>query len=262
MHESALARMRQDVSPIRHGESPLRVFGLTAGPSGLVPPQPPGWSHLVTLRAGAAMVESGRVRTLLTPDLGLWLPAGVPYALDLRTRCDLRILYCAAGSAPVRAVGAVAPSALLRESIERATRCGYLDPARSRDAHLLAVMHDELAALTDAPRCTLPLPLDAALRAAVEHALGAPEEPPSVAALARAANVSTRTFERRFARETGLTPREWCRRARLIAAVVALAAGASVTEAGLACGYASLSAFISAYRTMFGTTPGRPRVAL
>jgi transcriptional regulator GlxA family with amidase domain len=151
--------------------------------------------------------------------------------------------------------------ALLLESIERAVQCGYLDPARDRDARLLAVMHDELAALTDVrPAFTLPSPRDPNLRTAIQRVLASPEEMPSIASLASTANLSVRTFERRFIEETGLTPRTWLRRARLITAVVALASGASVTEAGLACGYSSLSAFICAYRTTFGTTPGRLRL--
>ncbi|MBD5633132.1 MAG: helix-turn-helix domain-containing protein, partial [Candidatus Eremiobacteraeota bacterium] len=59
------------------------------------------------------------------------------------------------------------------------------------------------------------------------------------------------------ARETGLSPRAWLRRARLSAAAVALASGASVSEAAFASGYGSPSAFVAAYRLTFGVTPGR-----
>jgi len=261
MSERALARKRQDVSPMRHGESPLRVFGLTAGPTGLVPPQPAGWSHLVTVRAGVVAVEARGRQTLVTPELAMWIPEGVAYALDLRMRSELRVLYCATDQVPARGFGVVTMSALLLEAIERATHSGYLDPARDRDAHLLAVMQDELAALTEAQTAfTLPWPHDPSLCAAVRRALASPDDRPSITSLAREAHLSVRTFERRFVEETGLTPRAWLRCARLIAAVVALASGASVTEAGLACGYSSLSAFICAYRTMFGVTPGRLRL--
>ncbi len=125
-------------------------------------------------------------------------------------RCELRILYCATGKVPDRALGTVAMPSLLHELIERATQRGYLDPAHDRDARLLAVMHDELAALTDA--------------------------------------------------KTAFTAFAPSSNARLIAAVVALVSGASVTETALACGYSSLSAFINAYRTLLGTTPGRMRL--
>ena len=258
MPANSLARSRQDVAPKRHGESPLRVYGLDLGPTGLVPPQPPGWAHLVSIRSGVAMLRCDGRQSLLSPEFAMWVPAGIPYALDLRMRCRLRIVFCAADLHPERRFGSVTMNALLHELIGRAMACGYLDPSRVRDARLLAVMNDELAALADAKGApALAVPRDAALLAAIERVLAAPEDAPSIAALAQAAGFSPRTFERRFMRETGLTPREWLRRARLITALVALASGASVTEAGLACGYSSISAFIAAYRAMFGRTPGR-----
>jgi AraC-like DNA-binding protein len=262
MRDTALARSRHELSPIRHGESALRVFGLDLGATQLVPPQPPGWAHLVTVRAGALAARSAGRQTLVIPGRALWVPAGIPYALALRTRCKLRILYVATAIAPARSAGALTVTPLLDELLERAMRRGYLDPAEPRDRRLAAVVHDELLALPAASGDhELVLPRDPALARAVEWALAARETRPSIAALARAAALSIRTFERRFKIETGLSPRAWLRRARLLEAMAALAGGASVTETGLACGYASLSAFIAAYRAAFGTTPGRASVS-
>jgi len=258
MRDTALARSRHELSPIRHGESPLRVYGLDLGATQLVPPQPPGWAHLVTVRSGVVAVRSAGRQTLVMPGRGLWIPAGIRYALDLRTRCKLRILYAATELAPPLGKGAVVVTALLDELLERAMRRGYLDPAQPRDRRLAAVIHDEIDGLPAASGDhALVMPSDPALCAAVAYALGPHETLPAIAALARAAHLSVRTFERHFKSETGLAPRAWLRRARLLDAMAALASGASVTEAGLACGYASLSAFIAAYRATFGTTPGR-----
>jgi AraC-like DNA-binding protein len=44
---------------------------------------------------------------------------------------------------------------------------------------------------------------------------------------------------------------------RLINAVGYLCNGANVTDAALACGYNSTSAFIAAFKKQFGVTPGR-----
>jgi len=262
MRDTALARARHELSPIRHGESPLRVYALDLGPTRLEPPRPAGWSHLVTVRAGVVAVRHAGRQTLVVPGRGRWIPAGDSYTLDLRTRCRLRILYCSAPTAPAYGPGPVTVSALLEELLERAMHRGYLDPAQPRDARLLAVIADEVAGLPAAGEAhALVLPRDPLLLASVEHALAAAEAPPAIAALAAAVHLSMRTFERRFKAETGRSPRAWFRHARLIEAMAALAAGASVTEAGLACGYASLSAFIAAYRAAFGTTPGRSSVS-
>jgi AraC-like DNA-binding protein len=256
-----LARTRQRVAPLRHTDGALpaealRTFALDIGPSTFVPPQPAGWSQLVMLRAGSALLQCEGVRTSLSREIACWLPGNATYALDLRTRCEVRIVYVAAAVYSV-AFGPVETSPLLFELVERAVRCGYLDPAVARDARLQAVINDELANLRAATSVhSLALPRSPKLLAAIEAQASSPESP-NIGALAAAAGMSLRTFERRFIRETELTPRAWLRRARLHAALVALQSGASVTEAGFACGYASLSAFVAAYRAVFGVTPGR-----
>jgi len=217
-----------------------------------------GWSVLVWTRSGAVTVRTeGRIAHACRAT-AVWVPRGVEFGVESGGRCDLRIGYFAAGFVPDRPFGAVVASGVLREIVERAVVCGYLDPANGRDARLLAVAADEVAALEPASEAfELPLPRDVRLRAALERAVARPDAMPSVAELAAIAGLTLRTFERHFAHETGMTPRAWLQRARLRAAALALAFGASITEAGLASGYASLSAFIAAYRSVAGVTPGR-----
>jgi len=50
---------------------------------------------------------------------------------------------------------------------------------------------------------------------------------------------------------------EWRRRCRLLHAMGPLVRGSSVTDVALETGYASTSAFVSAFRGLFGVTPGR-----
>ena len=52
---------------------------------------------------------------------------------------------------------------------------------------------------------------------------------------------------------------EWRQGARLMAAAASLLQGDSVTSAALDAGYASTSAFITAFRSRFGQTPGALR---
>jgi AraC-like DNA-binding protein len=257
MGRASLARSRQSVSPIRH-DGPFRTFGLDAGPLVFAPSQPPGWSHLVMVRSGTATLRADNALAFVDPVTATWVPAGLGFALELHGPCALRIAYVANDFTPARALGAVRVSALLVEIVERTVLRGYLDPAEARDARLLAVASDELRALETArERDALALPRDPGLIRAIEFALRSPDRTPSVAELANVAACSLRSFERLFRRETGLAPRAWLRRARLYAASSALASGASVTEAGFACGYTSSSAFVAAYKSVFGITPGR-----
>jgi AraC-like DNA-binding protein len=257
MSEQNLARSRQRIARLRQVERSLRTFALDLGPSTFVPPRSAGWAQLLLLRSGSALLQCRGAWVSLDRETAFWIPADEAYVLDLRTRCELRIVYASAPTHLARSLGPLETSALLFELVERAVRCGYLDPNASRDARILSVIDDELANLrtaTPAHRLVSPSSLDllVAVEAYVERT-----ESPNVRALASGAGMSLRTFERRFIRETGLTPRAWLRRARLYAALVALQSGASVTEAGFACGYSSLSAFVAAYRAVFGETPGR-----
>jgi hypothetical protein len=58
-----------------------------------------------------------------------------------------------------------------------------------------------------------------------------------------------------FSDETGMTIESWRQKARLVHSAAALAEGASVTNASLASGYDSPSAFSAAFRRQFGVTP-------
>jgi AraC-like DNA-binding protein len=250
----------QSAGAFPQSEGPLRIFALDMGHGAFVPPAPQGYAQLVALRSGSATVRCEGIRTLVAPGTAVWVPAGAAYGLELHARCELRILYVAAELGHVRSLGPVGAGALLLELIERAVVAGYLDPAEPRHARVLAVMNDELVALAAAaPANVLVLPRDAALLASVERSLAAFDAAPPIEILARDAAMSPRTFGRRFRRETGITPREWLRRARLARAMAALSGGASVTEAALEAGYSSLSAFVAAYRALFGVTPGRAR---
>lgn len=268
MPQDRLARSRHAVSRTRQtvcdgsagalAEGPIRSFGLDAGAGGLVPPQPRGWAHLVSVRSGVAELRCERARAFVTPNVAVWIPNGVPYALDLRTACRLRILYADAATCVARGFGPVEMTPLLRELVERAVTSGFLDARTPAHRNVTSVIFDELATLRDAHAASvLVVPHDTVLLALAERIRSQPDGTLGIGAIAAESGMSLRTFERRFAAETGLAPREWIRRARLVAALVSLASGASVTEAGLACGYSSLSAFIAAFRALHGFTPGR-----
>lgn len=252
-----LARSRQPVSPLRQSEGRLRTFALDLGPSIFAPPLAPGYAQLVTVRRGAGLLHCAEARVVLTSAHAAWVPERTPYALELHTRCELRVLY-AESKHYDRAFSPVRPTSLLVELIERVVVAGYLDPSNVREARLLSVLDDELVDLAKGSAAdALISPRDPHLLAAVNRALEDGDDVPPIAALACFACMSVRTFERRFRRETGLTPREWLCRARLARAAMALASGATVTEAALGCGYASLSAFVAAFRRTFGVSPGR-----
>ena len=66
-----------------------------------------------------------------------------------------------------------------------------------------------------------------------------------------------RTLQRLFKPETGTTFGRWRTQLRLQHGVIALGQGQNVTTTAATSGYREASAFIAAFRSAFGTTPGR-----
>lgn len=86
-------------------------------------------------------------------------------------------------------------------------------------------------------------------------------EAPSIRDLACKVGLSTRQFERLFARDVGLKPSAYARRVRLQHATFLLKTTLkSIAEVALDCGFADAPHFTRAFQGMFGTTPGRVRL--
>ena len=73
--------------------------------------------------------------------------------------------------------------------------------------------------------------------------------------MAADAGMSRRTFTRLFRAQTGASFAAWRQQVCLQAAIARLTQGQSVTRVALDLGYASPSAFASAFRRVLGATP-------
>jgi AraC-like DNA-binding protein len=105
------------------------------------------------------------------------------------------------------------------------------------------------------PGAALPLPVDLRALAAAMRVLESPAEGVSLKALARQYGVGARTLERLFRAETGMSFGLWRQKARLLESIRMLVENRSVTDAAFESGYASVSAYIAAFKLTFGCTP-------
>lgn len=153
-------------------------------------------------------------------------------------------------------------SPLLRELILRTVERAGLDSRVAPDTWLIRLLEEEvkaaMAAAEDSP-LALPMPTDDRALALAHHVLARPlnVNGESVDELAQQHGVARRTLERRFRDETGMSLGMWRQKARLLNSIRLLAEGESVTDAALDSGYSSVSAFIAAFKSTFGCTPGR-----
>jgi AraC-like DNA-binding protein len=254
-----LSRSGRAVSRFRHDDAhPVRWFGLGFRGTTLQPPGPPGWHRLIAARSGACLARAAGLVATISTDHGMLVADGVPVQLHASERIDVRMLYLDVSRmrtdiTPSRAV-AITP--LLRELTERNVERGALDARNIADSHLIDVIFDEAHALAGVP-FALAFPSDPRALRAAEHCLAAGDATIDRRRLAEIAGTSARTLERLFVRQTGCSVGRWQRRMRLLAAARSLAAGGSLNDSAFNAGYASPSAFISAFRRTFGITPGR-----
>ncbi len=218
------------------------------------------WGQLAFCNSGVMRVVSDATVWLAPPTRAIWLPAGVPHEIVMKGDVATRFLYIApelAARLPIQAqVLEVLP--LLREVILHILRIRMLDPTRPEHDRLGGLLIDLLVEARPQD-LALPLPRDRRALALAEWVQNAPADPAPLAHAARHAGASLRTLQRLFPAETGLTLEAWRQKARLIAAISSLSAGAPVAVTAADCGYESPSAFITAFKRQFGVTPGRYR---
>ncbi len=215
------------------------------------------WHQLLYASDGVMAVETDDGTWVVPPQRAVWVPAGVEHALTMHGAVFMRTLYLKPTASRRRddRCHVLHVSPLLRELILHIVALGALESRHQGHRQLHGVL-TELLTQGPLPPLRLPMPLDPRARAAAELL----QEDPSrvwTAARARLTAASTRTLERLFHEETGLSFGRWRQQLRLLHALTLLAKGGKVGSVALDVGYQSPSAFISAFRRTFGVTPGQ-----
>ena len=135
---------------------------------------------------------------------------------------------------------------------------GALDSRQTPHQLLLGVLLEEIRIAPLLP-LSLPMPLDEQAAAVASYLMDDPTSDMAIEQLGKQFGVSPRTLERRFQSETGLSFGLWRQKARMLNSLRSLTPEGSVTAAALDCGYASVSAYIAAFKKTFGCTPSRFR---
>jgi AraC-like DNA-binding protein len=216
------------------------------------------WVQFSYAISGVLGVHTAEGSFFAPPQWGVWIPAGVEHEVVTSMRAEMRSLYVRTQNsswAPTRCrVLEVTP--LARELIKSFCLLPAAYPeADSQEARLVQVLLDQLAQLPEVG-FSLPLPRHAKLLGLCNELIEDPSQLITLHDWATRLGTSEKTLMRLFQRETGLSFRGWRQRARLLSSLSALEEGDSVTNTALACGYDSTSAFIAAFKGLFGYTPG------
>ncbi|MBV6289741.1 AraC family transcriptional regulator [Pseudomonas aegrilactucae] len=216
------------------------------------------WVQFSYAISGVLGVYTAEGSFFAPPQWGVWVPAGVEHEVITSTRAEMRSLYirceASAWAEPRCRVLEVTP--LARELIKQFCLfpVEYAE-GESPEAHLVQVLLEQLQGLPEVG-FSLPLPQHPRLLEVCNALLEQPEQDHGLGYWAERLGRSEKTLMRLFQRETGLSFRGWRQRMRLLSSLEALEQGQGVTQAALGCGYESTSAYIAAFKGLFGATPG------
>ena len=140
-----------------------------------------------------------------------------------------------------------------------AERLATLSPdhwGSARYNRLSEVFLDELYESTEHP-LTLPLPTEPRLLQIARLLMDDPSDTRTGPELARWAGLSPRSLSRHWASAVGMSLTRYRQVSRLLKSLEGLAAGKSVQQVAWQVGFDSVSSYISAFRSAFGSTPGK-----
>lgn len=210
------------------------------------------WSE----RGVVTMFVDDRLWTV-PPGMGLWIPRGVVHEGTVESKVAFRATFFAPESwtrAWTRPV-AVKVNPAVQQLLVHLARTGM--PARERlRAQQVCIDMLELAESFD---IDVPIPRDPRLRTLVDSVVKDPSDDRSLEQWAGRLNLSSRTITRAFSAELAMTFAQWRRLVRMRSALGLLAGGMSVSTVGRRVGYGTTSAFVAAFRTVVGCTPGDVR---
>jgi AraC-like DNA-binding protein len=241
-----------------YGRGQVRTLAWRYAPNEHVGSHSHAWHQLIYAAFGVMTVETAEGAWIVPTHRAVWVPAGTPHAITMSGVVDMRTLYFSPRLAwsPPRGCRVVSVPPLVRELVLHAIELGGLDRRVAKHRPVLALLTERLSTLPAAP-LQLPQVKDPRALAVATRVLGGPGERLTLGELAKDAGGSKRTIERAFQHDTGMTFGRWRQHARLVHALRLLAAGRPVTAVALDVGYDSVSAFVSGFRKVFGTTPGR-----
>lgn len=216
-----------------------------------------GWAQMVYATSGTLAVVLDDQSFVISPEQAAWLPPGLRHQVGSLFGADFKSLWIAAdvvcGTMNRPIVFQVSP--LLRALVIEAAALDAAGDRGDYTGRVTQLILDQLARVDPLPY-SLPWPTSAPLTHLCEALHEDPADPRTLRDWSETLHMSLRTLSRRFEAETGMSFRSWQRRVRLFRALELLQGAGDVTQVALTLGYASASAFIYAFRTEFGASPG------
>jgi AraC-like DNA-binding protein/quercetin dioxygenase-like cupin family protein len=241
-------------------ERPQRVIAYVSDLSrgGGLPPHRHARAQLLAVTSGSIAVIAGGSTFVAPPDRAVWVPAATVHETRHLASTRLRTFYVAPKSARrlPQHTTVLRVSPLMREVISVLVARPRDYDEGGPDGRLVTVLLDLIEA-SPGLALSVPIPKSDDLVGLAYRILEAPAGSSELRDHARNLKISTRTLERRFKGETGISLRSYRRQAKLLKALELLASGVRVSRISDLLGFNEPSAFIAMFKNATGITPGR-----
>lgn len=240
------------------GPAPIHGLGMELVLGGKIDVHRHYRGQVMTAPSGVVTVKVGGRAYLVAGKKGVWIPEGIQHEVTASTDVKLRNLQIARQLAPAlpHSVSPILVSPLFGELLSSAIEGNQWFGANSREAKILDLLVLEFQLANDLV-FSFPEPRDLRLRKICAALHKNPADQRSLTDWADIAGGCTRTLERLFRKETGLTFAQWRRQLRLHDSIVRLHSGQPVTSVAFDAGYENTSSFIEMFRRLTGRTPGQ-----
>ncbi|HKT97578.1 MAG TPA: helix-turn-helix transcriptional regulator [Paraburkholderia sp.] len=219
------------------------------------------WYQMIYATDGALTVAAQEKSFVTSPKECVWLPPRIPHRVGSLYGAQFRSLWFAedAGFDVPQNLTVFGITPLLKELIVEAAAVvsqpvheGYAD-------RVTGLIVDQFRRMKSITR-SLPWPSGGSrLSTLCETLYANPADSCGLKTWGDRLGMSERSLARHFELEVGVTFRTWRRLLRLHKALEMLSSGMDVTQTALELGYGSTSAFVFAFRTEMGYSPGHMR---
>ena len=214
------------------------------------------WHQMAYAISGVLTVAVEGHSFVISPEQGVWLPAGLPHRVGSLLGAEFRSLWIAeeAGRGLPENPTVFSVSLLLQALIVEASDIQGQDDPDGYAGRVTDLILNQLRRAKPLPGA-LPWPCGGPALTVCEAIYADPADPRGPEEWGRELGMSGRTLARRFEAELGMCLRSWRRRLRLFKAIELLGGGLGVTQTAMELGYGSTSAFIYAFRIDMGCGP-------
>lgn len=213
-------------------------------------------AQLIYATQGVMRVDTPVGIWVVPPMRAIWVPPGIDHELRVSSALQLRTLFVRwplRRSLPDECC-VIEVSSLLRELILRLVALGASREVGGASDPMIEVVFEEMRRLKVLP-LHVPLPADARAKKVCYGILDNPADTRTSAQWGKSVGASSRTLERFFKSEAGMSFREWRQQVRLLAALQRLAEYAPISVIAAELGYHSPSAFTAMFKRTLGCPP-------